>query len=96
MGNTKLGKRTSDQWSVVFAIPSSLQSTNFKLDDGQDENFCIDNENDEDLWLTVRLANMTTFVLKRIRQGYNPLLIAEIQADGALTTDQISKLKGGY
>ena len=95
MGDTKTGKRTSDNWTVFGAVPATLQTENFKLT-GDNDFFNIDNENDDDIWLTIRLANMTTFEEKRIRQGYNPLLIAEIQADGTLTTDQISKLKWGY
>lgn len=93
MGKSLSHFTTPDGFSVCDVIPN-LATVNFTL--AGDVPFCVDNENDAPVTLSVKFAEMTTFVSKVFQVGANPYLIKEIAANAVLTAGQIALLKYGY
>jgi len=93
MGKTKTQDSTPDQFGTCDAI-TGLATTNFKFADGR--HFCIDNENETAVILSVKFINGSYFISKKIYPGTNPFLIKEIEANVLLTVEELANLKYGY
>ena len=93
MGKTITSDNTPDQFSICNVIPN-LATVNFKEPNGN--LFCIDNENEAAVLLSVKFARMDTFVTKKFYPGPNPYLIKEIAKNTTLTAPEIANLKYGY
>lgn len=93
MGATNEHESTPDQLGFCRAI-TDLDTANFTAPNGN--HFCIDNENEEAIMLSVKFVNDDTFISKKIYPGPNSFLLKEIEQNTVLTAPELANLKYGY